>query len=129
MNKWFLSASILTGFVTALHFFGGGREIADPLLEADSLPDTLKYLLYYCWHLVTMTLAVMTAAFFFAARSPKSVELAWFAGILAGLFSIWGIALVPAVGQDFAAMPQGWFFAPIAAFAIIGSRTGHPRVM
>ena len=55
---------------TGVHTVLGGREIARPLIEARGVSRVVRFTHYYCWHLVTAVLALMTAAFAWAAIDP-----------------------------------------------------------
>ncbi|MEO0637088.1 MAG: hypothetical protein AAFY73_10610, partial [Pseudomonadota bacterium] len=78
---WLWISAGLAGFICLIHIFAGGRESVPPLLSSDmeSLP---KYTNYYCWHLVSLTLAAMAAAYAFAAAYPSAWELAVAATLL-----------------------------------------------
>jgi len=103
MNIWFVAAGALSFGITLLHLFGGGPTVAAPLLAAKGLNDVVRYLNYYCWHLVSISLALMALAF------------GWAAG-----FCIWGVALVILKQQQFREMPQGWLFLPVALLGFCG---------
>jgi H+/Cl- antiporter ClcA len=57
MNPRLLIAGLLALFTAAVHLFIGTPEVHRPLLDSLLLPD-LKLLLYACWHLVSVMLAV-----------------------------------------------------------------------
>lgn len=120
MNVWLLSAGSLAAIVTAMHIFGGGPAVARPLLQAKDIEPTAKYVNYYCWHLVTINLVVMSALFSWSAFSNKTIELAIAGSVLAALYALWGTILPRIVGQSYLQMPQGWFFVPIAVTGFMG---------
>lgn len=70
MNIWYLVAGTLSVIVTALHVFGGGPEIHDPLLAHD-LPDFLKAFVSILWHFVTLVLFTNSVALLYAARNQR----------------------------------------------------------
>lgn len=120
MNVWFFAAGVVSFMITLLHLFGGGPAVAAPLLAAQDLDDVVKYLNYYCWHLVSISIGLMGAAFLWSGL----VDTAWEAAVLgtafAGGFCVWGIALVLLKEKRFRDMPQGWLFLPVAVLGVIG---------
>lgn len=120
MNSWFLAAGATSSAIALLHFFGGGPAIAGPLLAAKDIDDVAKYLNYYCWHIVTICLALMAASFVWSGLAATAWEAAFLGTIMAFAFCIWGIALVIIKQQRFRAMPQGWLFLPVAALGLVG---------
>lgn len=119
MDIWFTVAGGIAVFWTGVHIFLGGPEIAHPLLASDLKP-MVKYVNYYCWHLVSISIAVMALLFLWPGVWGGPKELAVVGTVLATGFSIWGIVLAPRAGVSYKVVPQGWFFAPIAALGIIG---------
>lgn len=57
MNRRLLVAGLLALFTAAVHLLIGTPEVHRPLLESHLSPD-LKLMLYACWHLVSVMLAV-----------------------------------------------------------------------
>lgn len=123
MNIGLLVAGMLSLAVCLIHLFLGGKEIARPLLDTTALKPIPKYTNYYCWHLVSLTIAGMGVMFLVAAWWPSAVELAWAGMIMSALFSLWNIGLYFGVRRQLRAwhdMPQWLLFAPIAVVAYIG---------
>lgn len=120
MNICLFAAGVVSTAVFLIHTFVGGREIAAPLLAAKDLHPVPKFTQYYCWHLVTIVLAAMAAAYGFAAIDPSARDLAAFVTFLAAAFSVFGLILAPAKGQKYKHMPQGWLFVPVTALGVIG---------
>ena len=119
-NTWLFAAGVATGISTLLHIFGGGPQIAKPLLASTELPDVSKYVNYYCWHIVTMTLTAMTIGFMWAAIDPAQTGLAWTWTVLAVLFGLWSILLVRWKRQNIWEMPQWTLFGVISVLAVVG---------
>jgi len=111
----FLLPAAVAALIAALHFFVGGRELARPLLRQNALPPVVTLTHYYCWHLVTITLLGLAAAFGYASLAPDGRVLAVFATVAAGLFAVWGLALVLWQAQRHRDMPQWMLFAVLAA--------------
>jgi len=111
----FLLPAAVAALIAAIHFFVGGRELARPLLRQNALPPVVTLTHYYCWHLVTITLLGLAAAFGYASLAPDGRVLAVFATVAAGLFAVWGLALVLWQAQRHRDMPQWMLFAVLAA--------------
>jgi len=111
----FLLPAAVAALIAAIHFFAGGREVARPLLRQNTLPPVVMLTHYYCWHLVTITLIGLAGAFGYASLAPDGRVLAVFATVAAGLFAVWGLALVLSQAQRHRDMPQWMLFAVLAA--------------
>lgn len=119
MNFWFVAAAA-TSFVTFLvHLVLGGREIARPLLAAD-LQAKPKYTSYYCWHMVTITIAAVALAFALAALPGRTGDLALFATGLSLLFLLWNIVMIVSRRLRFLHYPQWSLFLPGTLLGIVG---------
>ncbi len=66
-----------------MHTFVGGVIVAKPLLADGSLPRASKWLNYYCWHVVTVLLAALCAAFAYIAWRPDLAAAGKGLGVLA----------------------------------------------
>ena len=120
MNIYFLIAAALSAAITALHTFAGGPAIARPLLATTTLEPAVRFVNYYCWHLVTICLALMAAAFGWAAALATAWEAAALATIMAAGFCAWGVMLPLLKGQSYKDIPQGWLFLPVAILGVVG---------
>lgn len=120
MNFWLLSASVLTAAIWAIHTFLGGRSVAHPLILATDLEPVPKWTQYYCWHMVTITLAVMSIGLGYAALVSDASEVALLIGLLAVAFSVFGLLLPPRVKVSYVEMPQGFLFLPVVGLVTIG---------
>lgn len=120
MNTAFLAAGGLSVIITLVHTFLGGVKIARPLLESKELGAVAKYTNYYCWHLVTIALAIMAVGFLLPGLGYLHQDSALIALLLAGGFALWGVILVPFKSLSYKLLPQGWFFVPVAALGLWG---------
>lgn len=120
MNVVFLSAAVLSLAVCLIHTFAGGRAIAVPLLRASDLKPVPKYVAYYCWHIVTIVLAMVSVMFLLAGLRAGSLDLGWMATAFVAAFCLLGLAVPPLKKQKYSQMPQGWLFLPIVLLGIIG---------
>jgi hypothetical protein len=120
MNDWFLGAAGLSAFTFVLHVVAGGRETAGPLLESTELGRIAKYTSYYCWHLVTISIASIAAAFLFAAQPGGNFSLAAFATGLSFAFAVLNIAIAARFGLPFWEFGQWVLFLGIALLGLAG---------
>ena len=120
MNTWWLVAGLATAAVWAVHTFVGQGTVARPLTAAGDLEAVPKWTQFYCWHLVTITLAVMALGFGYAAFAPTAADVAATVTALAIAFGLFGLVLPGRVGQSFATMPQGPLLLPIGLLGLIG---------
>lgn len=120
MNIYLLATGVLSGFCALLHIFGGGKTVAAPLLAAQDIEQSPKYVNYYCWHLVTFNLAMMAVLFILVARDPSNEILGLLAVAQAGFYFLWGVLLPVWKKLPFKDVPQGWFFLPIFVVGILG---------
>ena len=58
-----LAAAIVSVITFFVHTFVGGKFVARPLLADTQLPKASKWLNYYCWHITTITIVFLAAAF------------------------------------------------------------------
>lgn len=125
MNYPWLLAGVISALVFLLHVIAGGIHIAKPLLAARDLHRVPKYTQYYCWHLTSISLALMSLCFFWATLLGGSRDLALLGGGMAGLFALWGLALPflrPGASIGYRELPQGWLFVPITLLAFYGAQ-------
>lgn len=114
MLLWIASVSAL--IIALIHTFAGGPQLLPPLLENQKIPDPIKLVHYYCWHIVTMVLFAISAAYAYAAVEPSGRILAVIATWFCFLCFLWGIFLVTWKKQKHSEMPQWILF--IIQFAI-----------
>ena len=120
MNHFLLGAAVLAALIVAVHLFAGGRDVARPLLQSTELDDTVRFTLYYCWHLVSITLVMMFLGFAAAALSSSFAALGLAATAFSVAFAAYGVWLAPKSGQGFGKMPQGLLFIPQSILGLIG---------
>lgn len=119
LNGPLAAAAALSALTTAIHVFLGGPETAKPLLASD-LERIPKFTNYYCWHLVTITLAAMACGFAIAALTPGAAFSAITWTLIAAAFAIWSIALFIWKRMHPLALPQWALFTPIAGLGVWG---------
>lgn len=78
----------MSGVTFCVHTFVGGPRVAVPLLADTHLPIASKWLNYYCWHVTTIYLLLMSFAFVYVALDPEEIVLVIFLSILNSCLSI-----------------------------------------
>ena len=123
MNTAFAVAAGLSAMTWAIHTFVGGPRVARPLLEAEM--DRVAMLTnYYCWHLVTITLATMALGFGYAAQVPDGRDVGVLMTALAIAYGLWSMALVAWKHRRPFQLPQWSLFVAISAAALAGLFSG-----
>ena len=72
-NRALLLSAFLAASTAVVHAIGGTIEIHSALLNS-SLPESIRFLLYACWHLVTVTLVFSAISLFWSARYDRVVS-------------------------------------------------------
>lgn len=114
----FAGAALVSFVWFLVHLFIGGKQVARPLLMSDLDPVVLQTQ-YLCWHLTSVTIAIM--AILFAMAVWLATPAYGVAGlILAAGFALVGISIVPLRRWSYKTVPQGWLFVPVVALAAFG---------
>ncbi len=123
MNTAFAVAAGLSATTWAIHTFVGGPRVARPLLEAEM--DRVAMLTnYYCWHIVTITLATMALGFGYAGRVPGGRDVGVVMTALAISLGLWSLVLVLWKHRRPLELPQWSLFVAISAAALTGVFSG-----
>ncbi|AKS45640.1 hypothetical protein SAMN05444287_0738 [Octadecabacter temperatus] len=122
-NLWLFAAGVAAALTALIHIFGGGPENVRPLLRSNDIADVPKYVNYYCWHLVTLTITAMATGLIWASLDPTQTGLAWMWTIMAILFTLWSLVLIKWKGQKLFHMPQWTLFGVVSVLAVIGLAT------
>ena len=96
--------------IAVIHTALGGRENARPLMQQQTLPPIVTLTHYYCWHMATISLAVLAGCYAYAAVSPDGRILASVATLVSSAFCVWGLVLVLWKRQRHRDMPQWILF-------------------
>ena len=115
----YILAAATSGIWLLVHLFLGGRDVAVPLRASASLAPEVRDTAYLCWHLTSIAIGALGVAFALAALTGTAAYAILGTG-MAAAFAVLGIAMVPAIGQSFRVMPQGWLFVPVAALGVWG---------
>jgi len=114
------AAGFLCLLAVAIHVAIGGREIARPLLDDENMPRVARRTAYFCWHLVTVLLVGMTAAFVWAAMDPTAWEAAALATVIAIAATALSLTLAIAGEGPASELPQWGLFLMIAGLGWFG---------
>lgn len=123
MNFWLLAAAGLASATCGLHVIAGGREAARPLLASLDLDRVAKYTNYYCWHLVTITIAALAIAFATAAFPATSQSLAVFATGASFAFALLNLVMIARFRLPLREFGQWVLFLAIALLGLTGLLT------
>jgi hypothetical protein len=120
MNFAFLAAAAISLVTFGVHLFVGGIYVVRPLLAAQDITAASRWLNYYCWHIVSIYLLAMSAAFLAAAVGKVGVELPGFLTGLAVVFS--GLCALIALRGHIRPwrFPASYLFLLVAASGAIG---------
>lgn len=105
MSAYLIPAILSVGLIT-YHVVSGGSEVVRPLLASRELPSDIVFLLYLCWHLVTIVLAASAVAYLGAAFDPAFRPYALAATVIAGAITVWSFVVVAWKRQKHREMPQ-----------------------
>jgi len=123
VNAWFLSAAGAAALICAIHVVAGGREAVRPLLASTEINRSAKYTHYYCWHLVTITIAALAAAFAYASRSGASSDLAVLATSMSFLFALLNVIQIAIFRLPMKEFGQWILFLGLGLLGIAGLLT------
>ncbi len=127
MNKFILSAAILSALTLLLHVFGGGPQYLIPAWASDMTADQ-KTLYSVLWHTITTLLGINAVALVFAARSTQPAPLVLLVSAqymaMAVLFFVLGLAHLGTLWVQ----PQWLIFSVISALALWGLRAETGKV-
>lgn len=121
MFLWIAAGSAF--LIALIHTFAGGPQLLPPLLKNQEIPEPIRLVHYYCWHIVTMMLFGIAAAYAYAAIEPTGRILAVVATGFCFLCFLWGIFLVVWKKQKTMEMPQWPLFiiqTAIGSYALWG---------
>ena len=120
LNAGFAAASLLALLTFAVHTFVGGIYVVRPLLAVEGLSRASRWLNYYCWHMTTLTLLVMTAMFGWSAYEPTARGFGVLFTAMAAAFSVLCIAVALKGGVRPYRFPATSLFAAVAVAGLWG---------
>lgn len=102
------------------HLTAGEREVVRPLLASRELENEVICVLFLCWHLVTLVMLLVAAAYVGAAISSDWREFALAGTILMATVAAWSLIVVVWKRQRHRDMPQWIAFGVIALLGLAG---------
>lgn len=120
LNAGFAAASALALVTFAVHTFVGEIYVVRPLLAVERLSRASRWLNFYCWHMTTLTLMVMTAMFAYSAHEPGARGFGVLFTAMAAAFSLLCIAVAVRGGVPPWRFPATSLFAAVAAAGLWG---------
>ena len=112
-----LAAAVFAGLTCLIHTILGGRDAARPLLNSKDLQTVPKLTNYYCWHIVTIVLALMSAGYAHLSQTYET-GLSWGLLIMSVLFTALSLGLVLKFRVTPLALPQWTLFAVLSLIGI-----------
>jgi hypothetical protein len=127
MNKTLLLASVLAAFVTVVHIFAGGKDVASPLL-ASALADEARLTLYAVWHMVSALLGISALVLARAALPQHQVRMAPAVRLVALLWLASGLVFLAVAATQpgeglFLKLPQWILLLPVGVLAWLGANS------
>jgi len=120
MNRPLAAAAGLSFATLVVHVSLGTGEVLQPVLASDA-PVVAREVVRACWHLITLTLFAMTAAYCYGLRRrTTALILTW--SLLAAAFGIVFAIVAIQSGLGFGAVPQSIAFFAITVTGFAGLR-------
>lgn len=120
MNE-ILSLASGVNFVTFLvHWQVGGIYASRPLLAAKDITDASRWLNYFCWHIVTILLLIMTGVLALGAFERVSNDAIAIVALIAGSISLLSVAVTIRAGIQPHRFPASYLLASVAALSLAG---------
>lgn len=120
MNAYFLAAGALCLVTVAFHCIAGGVRVVRPMLASRDLNDTMKAVLYGCWHTFTWLYMGVAAMFLYAAFRPEGMPLGGFAAVMALGLSALSVIVIMRFGQRFRRLPHWLLFLLAGVLGMMG---------
>ena len=120
MNGFLFSAAVASLMTCLVHLFWGGHDVAKPLLNAPDIQEMPKLTVYYCWHITTILLFVMTCAYVYVALLQFDMPLTVTVTGIAGACALLNMGLIIARKLKPLDYPQWMFFIPITLLGALG---------
>lgn len=109
----FAMASAAAAAGVGIHGFVGSRRVVQPLLRARDLTPASRWLMFLCWHAVTLVLVALSAGFAWAAWDPAANPVGGFLAALTG--SLAALTLYVCLRAGF----RPWRVPPFVLFTLM----------
>ena len=103
-----------------VHCIRGGRHVVVPMLASPELNDTVKTVLYGCWHAFTLLYLATAAGFWWAAGDATALSLAYMGTGASALLAIISAVVIIRFKQRFLRLPHWLMFSLVAGAGIMG---------
>ncbi|MBL4620750.1 MAG: hypothetical protein JKX88_11710 [Marinicaulis sp.] len=115
MSLFLWTAAGLAGVTFVIHVFAGGKVAARPLLADASLPPESKWLNYYCWHITSVMIAFVCAAFIWLGASHPQPPMVILLSSLTASLALLSVGVALKGGVHPLRLPSTTLFAAISA--------------
>ena len=123
MTDWNTPFALAAGWafmIACLHTVVGSHTDVRPLLASD-LREPAKSTVFYCWHIVTLLLVALAAAFAWSAAPGAPPLAAGVATVAAAVLAGWGLACGLLRGRSLIKeLPQWLLFAVLGGLGAWG---------
>ena len=118
MNEILLLASGVNLITFFVHWQIGGIYAARPLLAAKDITKASRWLNYFCWHIVTILMLIMTGELGLTAFDLVSTDTIALVALIAGSISLLSIAVTLRAGIRPYRFPASYLLAVVAALSL-----------
>ncbi len=120
MNTYFFVAGTLVIGTVLVHCIRGGRHVVALMLATTELNDTIKAVLYGCWHAFTLLYLAVAAGFYWAAGDASALSLAYLGTGASALLAIISATVIIRFKQRFLRLPHWLMFSLVAGAGMMG---------
>lgn len=116
MNIYLILAGLIAAATALFHVVAGGARVVRPVLASNDINDTVKAVVYGCWHAFTLLYLVAAAGFLWASVDPGARMLAQVFTLAAAGLSLLSALVIVRFKQRFRRLPH-WLLFALAALA------------
>lgn len=120
MNGYFALAAFLVIITTGFHCIAGGKRVVRPMLQSADLNNTIKAVLYGCWHAFTLLYVGVAVGFLWAATAPSANKLAVVNTTLSALLAVFSFGVTLYFRQRLLRLPHWILFTGVAVAGSLG---------
>jgi len=124
MNIYLVLAGLIAVVTAIFHVVAGGARVVRPMLASQDINDTVKAVLYGCWHAFTLLYLMVAAGFLWASVDPGAALLAQVFTLAAAGLSLLSVLVIVRFKQGFRRLPHWLLFALAALAGAAGSMWG-----
>lgn len=120
MSAYFILAGSLAIGTVLVHCIRGGRRVVAPMLVTTELNDTIKAVLYGCWHAFTLLYLSVAAGFYWAAGETSALSLAYMGTYISAILAVISAGVIIRFRQRFLRLPHWLMFSLVAGAGLMG---------